>query len=796
WRTLFMKDLWTLLIKHQRLENLRSVRQSQELRSIFVSGFQKGTTATELSTYFETYGKVINVVMDKDKGVYAIVELQDEEILQKVLAEPQHSLGGQKLRVKPREKKDFRYTPPKKQGSARRDWLQKKKLHFFFLQVDAQMALMVQLFEFSESERRLRDLLVKLFQEVFSEFFPESVILPFGSSVNGFSVSGCDLDLFLDLEKTKNFQASAKATNKPPVRKRLGSILVNEDVCTRPGCSSSSSSIYTALLSSAFCVSVHQALDPAVPPLPHQPPPDLGALDSPSEATVPEILDLVATVLQKCVPGVHHVQVVSTARRPVVKFCHKESSLRGDISINNKLALCNTRFLQFCTEADERVRPLVYAVRYWAKQQGNLFGGGPLLNNYALTLLVFFFLQTRSPSVLPTVARLKDLTELTVVDGWDCTFPKDPASLQPSGNPESCLLAEFFRVFECYNFAGGVISLREGRSLPLSDFLLSDAGQKFKVGPINLQDPFELSHNVAANVNEKTALRLQRSCQDAAKYCRSLQYQRKSTKGKTWGLVRLFQPGSPQTAERLVIFLPLTPAAPSLGSHPELRPSRDWPQLSFQRTCAGIAFVLQHVLKCGCSEKPQGFGDDWESLSSDPEEEPLEKKTEQLSVGSKRSLSVEDATLGSPPAKRSRSEFSLADVESVAWDCTVWHRVWLGRRRVRRQFSAEADPKTSTDPLELEGKVSEAISQQEGETRPVDPLFGFTVCASIREGVSGEDDPQISLNFIPNPEQGALFQDFFHFLQGFLPRMVEQYLITKPSDLPTSEDKSSLEDGI
>ncbi|XP_026572142.1 speckle targeted PIP5K1A-regulated poly(A) polymerase isoform X2 [Pseudonaja textilis] len=751
--------------KHQRLENLRSVRQSQELRSIFVSGFQKGTTATELSTYFETYGKVINVVMDKDKGVYAIVELQDEEILQKVLAEPQHSLGGQKLRVKPREKKDFRYTPPKKQGSARREQMSPEKLAQIICQVDdvdAQMALMVQLFEFSESERRLRDLLVKLFQEVFSEFFPESVILPFGSSVNGFSVSGCDLDLFLDLEKTKNFQASAKATNKPPAEEQEAMEVESRSE--------------DSILSDIDLVT----------------------------ATVPEILDLVATVLQKCVPGVHHVQVVSTARRPVVKFCHKESSLRGDISINNKLALCNTRFLQFCTEADERVRPLVYAVRYWAKQQGlagNLFGGGPLLNNYALTLLVFFFLQTRSPSVLPTVARLKDLTddgELTVVDGWDCTFPKDPASLQPSGNPESCccLLAEFFRVFECYNFAGGVISLREGRSLPLSDFLLSDAGQKFKVGPINLQDPFELSHNVAANVNEKTALRLQRSCQDAAKYCRSLQYQRKSTKGKTWGLVRLFQPGSPQTAERLVIFLPLTPAAPSLGSHPELRPSRDWPQLSFQRTCAGIAFVLQHVLKCGCSEKPQGFGDDWESLSSDPEEEPLEKKTEQLSVGSKRSLSVEDATLGSPPAKRSRSEFSLADVESVAWDCTVWHRVWLGRRRVRRQFSAEADPKTSTDPLELEGKVSEAISQQEGETRPVDPLFGFTVCASIREGVSGEDDPQISLNFIPNPEQGALFQDFFHFLQGFLPRMVEQYLITKPSDLPTSEDKSSLEDGI
>uniref|UniRef100_A0A8C6XMQ4 Neurogenic locus notch homolog protein 1 n=1 Tax=Naja naja TaxID=35670 RepID=A0A8C6XMQ4_NAJNA len=41
--------------------------------------------------------------------------------------------------------------------------------------------------------------------------------------------------------------------------------------------------ISIALLSSAFCSSLCQALDSAVPPFPHQPPPDLGAVDSPSE---------------------------------------------------------------------------------------------------------------------------------------------------------------------------------------------------------------------------------------------------------------------------------------------------------------------------------------------------------------------------------------------------------------------------------------------------------------------------------------------------------------------------------
>ncbi|XP_034954968.1 speckle targeted PIP5K1A-regulated poly(A) polymerase [Zootoca vivipara] len=739
--------------KHQRLENLRTVRQAQELRSVFVSGFRKGTPASELSDYFQAYGEVANVVMDKDKGVYAIVELQNETVLEKVLAQPQHSLGGQKLRVKPREKKDFKYTPPRKQGSARQGQLSPEKLAQKLCQadnVDAQMSLMVQLFEFSESERRLRDLLVTLFQEVFLEFFPGSAVLPFGSSVNGFDVSGCDLDLFLDLEKTNNFQASAKRPSGPQAEDGAS---VELDSCSED--------------------SILSDIDLAT-------------------ATVPEVLELVATVMRKCVPGVHNVQAVLTARRPVVKFWHKESGLRGDISINNKLAICNTRFLQLCTEMDERVRPLVYVVRYWAKQQalaGNPFGGGPLLNNYALTLLVLFFLQTRSPPILPTVAHLKELSveeEHTVVDGWDCSFPKDSARLEPSGNKEDLcsLLSEFFRVFEDYDFAGCVISLWEGRPLPLPSFLSSsEAGSKLKLGPFNLQDPFEQSHNVAANVNEKTALRFQRCCCNAAKYCRSLQYQRKSSKGKIWGLVRLFQPGATEApvAESLVIGLPLTRAVLPAQAQELLGQAGDFHLLWFQKVCASVAFVLRDVLKCSCVEMGQGLGEEQEVAGVKQEEEELEAKTQQLSVGSKRPLD-EGGSSVSLPAKRLRVDDLLPIEESMTWNCAAWHHMWLGRRRIRRQLQGpEPDPQhQKASSLELEAKVSEAISQQEWEARPTDPLFQFTVCAQAgRGGTSSEQDTHISLRFSTDPEQASVFQEFFHFLQGFLPRTVEQHLVSK-----------------
>jgi hypothetical protein len=63
------------------------------------------------------------------------------------------------------------------------------------------------------------------------------------------------------------------------------------------------------------------------------------------------------------------VMVLKHARVPIVKFTDPVSGYSCDICYENRLAIHNTRLLKTYSMIDPRVRPLIFLVKYWARQR-------------------------------------------------------------------------------------------------------------------------------------------------------------------------------------------------------------------------------------------------------------------------------------------------------------------------------------------------------------------------------------------------------------------------------------------
>ncbi|XP_034868904.1 speckle targeted PIP5K1A-regulated poly(A) polymerase isoform X2 [Mirounga leonina] len=795
--------------KHRHLVELRAARKAQGLRSVFVSGFPRDVDSAQLTQYFQAFGPVASVVMDKDKGVFAIVEMGDIGTREAVLSQPQHSLGGHRLRVRPREQKEFQSPASKSPKGVAPDSHQLAKALAEAPDVGAQMVKLVGLRELSEAERQLRSLVVALMQEVFTEFFPGCVVHPFGSSINSFDVHGCDLDLFLDLGDLEESQPAPKAPESPSLDSALASPLDPQALACTPASppdsqppspqesealdyETPSSSLAPQTPDSALAsetLASPQSLPPASPLQEDRGEGDLGKALELAEALSGEktegvaMLELVGSILRGCVPGVYRVQTVPSARRPVVKFCHRPSGLHGDVSLSNRLALHNSRFLSLCSELDGRVRPLVYTLRCWAQGRG-LSGEG----------------------------------EQVEVDGWDCSFPRDASRLEPSTNKEplSSLLAQFFSCVSCWDLRGSLLSLREGQALPVAGGLLSNRWEGLRLGPMNLQDPFDLSHNVAANVTSRVAGRLQNCCRAAASYCRSLQYQRRSCRGRDWGLLPLLQPSSPSSLLSATP-IPLPPAPftqltaalaqvlrEALGCHIEqgtkrLRSDRGGPEESPQGGTSKRLKLDGQEKSCeeGQEEQQGCIGDhsedgveemvvevgetvqDWVQSPGRPGEPP-QTPGKQLAPGEEvqpgPAALAEQGPKGPEAAREgSRGETGKGvGLPSVSWRCALWHRVWQGRRRARRRLQQQTKGRRAggagtAEWLAVEAQVTQELGAlSSAAQRPeAEPLLTFVASASQADQ---------TLTVTPIQDSQGLFPDLHHFLQVFLPQALRNLL--------------------
>ncbi|XP_052447416.1 terminal uridylyltransferase 7 [Carassius gibelio] len=206
--------------------------------------------------------------------------------------------------------------------------------------------------------------------------------------------------------------------------------------------------------------------------------------------------------------SLRNILPITTAKVPIVKFYHTKTGLEGDISLYNTLALHNTQLLASYAAIDARVKILCYVMKVFAKicDIGDASRGS--LSSYAYTLMVLYFLQQRSPPVIPVLQEMYvgEKKPVVLVEGWDVHFFSDLKNLHKywpgyKMNEESVGqlwfgLLQFYT--ETFDFRETVVCIR--RKEPLTTFK-----KQWTSKHLAIEDPFDLSHNLGAGLSRRMA---------------------------------------------------------------------------------------------------------------------------------------------------------------------------------------------------------------------------------------------------------------------------------------------------
>lgn len=80
-------------------------------------------------------------------------------------------------------------------------------------------------------------------------------------------------------------------------------------------------------------------------------------------ADLQDRVKLVSRILSNWGDLFTNIIAIPGARCPVIKCEHRATGMKCDLSINNRLALRNTRLIKLFSSLDPRVRPLLYSLR-------------------------------------------------------------------------------------------------------------------------------------------------------------------------------------------------------------------------------------------------------------------------------------------------------------------------------------------------------------------------------------------------------------------------------------------------
>lgn len=186
---------------------------------------------------------------------------------------------------------------------------------------------------------------------------------------------------------------------------------------------------------------------------------------------------------------------------------------------------------------DQRVRPLVFTVRRWAKElQLDKRAKTNCVTNFQLTCLVISFLQKLEHPILPTVKELidkaRDIDARQIEDDRRYSFLQDLDTLQFKTTNTSTLEELFMQFLEFYgkfDFANHLISLSSTKEM-----------RKIEYSPLQIANPFEVEQNWARNVTFDECRLIQFHAQETLSNLIYLTEQ-PNEKQNRWGLLEIFR---------------------------------------------------------------------------------------------------------------------------------------------------------------------------------------------------------------------------------------------------------------
>ncbi|XP_062859760.1 poly(A) RNA polymerase, mitochondrial isoform X2 [Trichomycterus rosablanca] len=357
--------------------------------------------------------------------------------------------------------------------------------------IDQQLHCLTEAYQLTEDNISLRFLVCSLLRDIAAAYFPECTIRPFGSTVNSFGKLGCDLDMFLDLDGISGQNQKKGSGFSLEYQVKHGT----------------------------------------------------------SERTVTQsVLSVIGECVDQFGPGCVGVQKILNARCPLVRFAHQPSGFQCDLTANNRVAMKSSELLFVYGKLDPRVRYLVFAVRCWARVHGITSSiPGAWITNFSLTVLVLFFLQRRTPPILPTLDQLRDLagpSDKCIIEGNDCMIVTDLNKIDLQNNTDSLekLLQEFFEFYGNFAFSTNSINIRKGREQ-----------NKPESSPLHIQNPFETSLNVSKNVNGTQLERFVALCRESAWLLEQKDVLKRGAGSSSdiippWGLAALLLPSVAESA--------------------------------------------------------------------------------------------------------------------------------------------------------------------------------------------------------------------------------------------------------